>query len=128
MQLDDFIFSKLHLMKYVDSTFEQFFGETIKLLEQQHSEKAGGYFSLIYNYLPKDYEVFFEHECLMFSIRITRKDGSFTSVNHIYKGQINNTLSEANIYEAIRLLANALVNEKIIFYKIKKNKQVEVKE
>ncbi len=126
MQLDDIIFSKIDLMKYTNEIFENLFKDDINLLDYNYSEQAAGYFTLIYEFMPNEYEIYFEHERLMYSIRITRKDKAFTSVNHIYGDEVKNTLNKENIHKSISLLREAIIDDKIVFYHIKKGKQVEV--
>lgn len=124
VQLNNIEFSKKSFMEYTNTTFKRFWGDDLHLEDVRYSNEAAGYYYLKYTYFPKDYSIEFEHEFLMFSIRIKRNDGAFSTMGHISPHPLPSDLKEENIYASIKLLTENLKNDSIPFYIIKKSRQI----
>lgn len=119
MPLDDLKCEKG--VEYTKKIFFNQFLDSIELISEKMKFEHHGWFVIELLYLPKQYNIKFEHDLGVFSIRIEDSDGGFISLGRIFKH--NNELNKDNIIEAIRYLGNFLENnDNIEFYKTNSNK------
>ncbi|WP_208423206.1 hypothetical protein, partial [Latilactobacillus fragifolii] len=78
-----------------------------------------GYFKLIYLYPIYGYEITFEYENLLFTIKI--KYGSFVCFLLSFHEELNNRLDEQDIFKAIKALKKDIQQNNLEFYKITKS-------
>ena len=125
VSLDKKEFINNKFMEYTKEIFSNAFHDNIRLDKEQYSNDAAGmgYFKLVY-YLPsKVYQIVFEYERLLFTIKI-KSNENFTNffMNHT---DISNSLEINNIKTAVSVLKKDIMNDNFDFFKIKKNGKLE---
>ena len=114
-------FRHFEIMNFTHATFQKYFESELLFIGNKYSNEPGsGLFILEYVYLPQKFTIKFDHEKLLFTIKISDSDGGFTFLNKIdddnnTKG-IPNILEKTNIEDAIKHLYDVIKNQKIIFY------------
>ncbi|WP_317943339.1 hypothetical protein [Carnobacterium maltaromaticum] len=124
ISLDKQEFINNMFMEYTKEIFSNVFYDEIHLNEEKYSNDVAGmgYFKLFY-YLPsKDYEIVFEYERLLFTIKIKNNENfSNFFVNH---KDIKNSLEISNIKTAVLVLKEDIMNDNFDFFKITKNRKL----
>ncbi|WP_208427744.1 hypothetical protein [Latilactobacillus fragifolii] len=119
--LDEKDFINEKYLGFTEATFFKIFGDELILKNKTFSNhNAGmGYFKLIYLYPIYGYEITFEYENLLFTIKI--KYGSFVCFLLSFHEELNNRLDEQDIFKAIKALKKDIQQNNLEFYKITKS-------
>lgn len=111
--LSDIDFFENNIQCFDENINDIFKSDIIKISEEKHFEHMGN-FTLIYKYIPYEYNVIIESELKKFNISFKDSEGASNILYRIKK--YNNDLCEKNIIEALHILKDILEQNNFNMY------------